>query len=503
MKKKHVLFISCLAIVLSSCLFENDDDGLSSWLSDQGLPDSYTVQTLSVNGLLPTKANAYRNTTPLIAGGRTVLGPSFNLSHEMALDFNYKSDSDKIDSAYVEKFGNAENAQAHIRFYFELDFYKNKDLKNIVGPINEDVKLNISWKLTKGQNKKFIDSIADIPDSVWAKSLENWEPDVTFDTVASVKVKAKDSVAAAFFDLPKSIIAGMIDCNKGCRLEMRIAAPEAKNLYRFLAVDADEEYVPVLRMQSIADGDTMTLSVPPYRMADVIVDNDCSDCLVLHGGVVDSLVAEFPSEPILKALSEFYGDDFPYDEGDGFDVRQAIVLAQMTFARDDAASDNQFGVPLKVWSYTFLDSNGKELRTMESYKMNDSLVKKEGHPDLVFYDGDSLTLQVTDGARYFVNRANDNAKLKIMMRLSKPQLQDKSYSDTVYTWKVACDSINGSAVCDTINPDASTNRKYTHTIYDTSTVFLDHIDYARYDFSDMMKKPATLKLWLATKRRNE
>ena len=35
---------------------------------------------------------------------------------------------------------------------------------------------------------------------------------------------------------------------------------------------------------------------------------------------------------------------------------------------------------------------------------------------------------------------------------------------------------------------------------DTSYVYLNHYDYARYDFSSMMQKPATLKLWLATKR---
>lgn len=503
MKKKRILLISCLAVVLSSCLFESDDVGLSGWLSDQGLPDAYTVQTLSIDGLMPTKASVYRNTTPQITTSRTVLGNASKLSHEIALDFNYESDSDLIDSAYVEKFGNAEKAEAHLRLYCELEFYKNKNIADIVTPVNDEVKLNISWKLSKGKRNKFIDSVADIPDSIWTKSLMDWNPDVSFDTVTTIKVRAKDTVAAVFFDLPKSIIAGLIDCNKGCRLEMRVAAPEAKNLYRFYAVSYDEAFVPVLRAQSIADGDTMSISLPVFRMADVVVDNDCSDCLVLHGGVIDSLVAEIPSAPVMKALSEFYGDEFPYSGGDGYDVRQAVVLAQLTFARDDGASENQLGFPLKVWSYTFQDSNGKEFRSMESYKLNDSLVKNEGHPDMVFYDGDSLTLQVTEGTRYFINRAHDDAKLKFMMRLSKPQLQDRSYRDTVYKWILECDSIDGKRVCDTLDPKASTKGKKTTTVYDTSTVFLDHIDYARYDFSEMMKKPATLKLWLATKRRDE
>ena len=38
---------------------------------------------------------------------------------------------------------------------------------------------------------------------------------------------------------------------------------------------------------------------------------------------------------------------------------------------------------------------------------------------------------------------------------------------------------------------------------DTSYVFFDHFDYARYDFGSTFSQPATLKLWLATKRGGE
>jgi hypothetical protein len=34
-------------------------------------------------------------------------------------------------------------------------------------------------------------------------------------------------------------------------------------------------------------------------------------------------------------------------------------------------------------------------------------------------------------------------------------------------------------------------------------VFFSQFDYARYDFTEIMKKPATLKLWLASKRGDE
>jgi hypothetical protein len=122
-----------------------------------------------------------------------------------------------------------------------------------------------------------------------------------------------------------------------------------------------------------------------------------------------------------------------------------------------------------VGSYT--DSSGKSIRQMEAYKLNKSLIVSKGHPNMVFYEGDSLTLQVTYGLRDFINRARDGRTFKMMMRLGYPVLQDK---DSTYADR----KVNG----------------------DTSYVFFPHFDHARYDFTSSMKQPSTLKLWLANKR---
>jgi hypothetical protein len=109
---------------------------------------------------------------------------------------------------------------------------------------------------------------------------------------------------------------------------------------------------------------------------------------------------------------------------------------------------------------------------MEAYKLNKSLVASEGHPNMVFYDGDSLTLQVTYGLRDLINRAQEGSTFKMMMRLGYPVLQDKD----------------------------STYSDHRTSSGDTSYVFFSHFDHARYDFSTSMKQPSTLKLWLANKR---
>jgi hypothetical protein len=112
---------------------------------------------------------------------------------------------------------------------------------------------------------------------------------------------------------------------------------------------------------------------------------------------------------------------------------------------------------------------------MESYKPNRKEIVETGHPNMVFFEGDSLSLQVTYGMRDLINQAKDGRNFKMMVRLGWPVLQAKD-----------------SAYVDYITSDG-----------DSSYVFFNHFDYARYDFSTTFSQPASLKLWLATKRGGE
>ena len=460
-KRKFVLlsFLAVLALSLSACLFDSDDSALSSWLRDQGLPDSYRVQTLSIDGLTPVSAKAYTGNTVFSAYDRAVLGTQAGVSHDIVLDFAFR------DSAYMAEFASSDSAGAFVRFFVLRPFYAWSDFPEDSLPYEETLDLKVEWKLDKSKDKDFVDSIADIKETEWREELKEWEADNSADTTYDVSIGPKDTLMT--IHLPSALVEDLKTVKSSCRLQLRLSAPESKRVYRVFGPGTGN--VPFIRMKSVTD--TSLKNVTSFRMSEVISYNDtCDDCLLLHGGVLDSVVVEYPADKILDALSDFYGDAFPFDEGDGNDVRQAVVLAQFTFARDDSEGISELGLPIQVVVGSFIDSLGTEIRRLEKYKVNRELVVESGHPNLVFYDGDSLSLQVTYGIRDFINQAKNGNNFKMMARLGYPVVRAQ---DSIYNTEDATDS---------------------------TYAFFGHFDYARYDFGKTFSQPATLKLWLATKR---
>ncbi|SIN83839.1 hypothetical protein [Fibrobacter sp. UWB11] len=480
-KKKFILF-PLLAFVLSSCLFDSDDDGLSNWLSDQGMPSSYKVQTVTVGDLNPLSAEVYRDTLPKSAWRRGVFGTANGISYDAVFDF-------ALDSAFLDTLNSADSAISYLHLRLWDSYYNDYYLPSNFFPIKEDLKLNVSWILSEKLKKSEFDKIGDAADdSVWSKELETWKAKNSADTTLSISIVKKDSLLT--LDMPKALVDDLHK-NKGYRrLQLRLSAPEAKHIYRFYGAGS-VNYYPQLILVAKSKKDSPK-SFGPKRAVNIYSNlEDCSDCLVLHGGGIDSLLVEFPSKPILKALADFYGDEFPYTVGDSNDVRQAVVMAVVTFFRDDSKGSQEMNLPILVQAGSFLDSADTSIINWEEYKKNKARVDSIGHPNVVFYPGDSLSLQVTYGMRDFINRASDGRTFKMLMRFSNTLIFDKDTyfydhtTDNAGTIRLA----NG----DTIKVASG----------DTLQVFTSDRDYARYDFSTIKSKPATLKLWLASKRGEE
>ena len=127
MKKKKFILFPLLALLLSSCLFDTDDEGLSNWLSDQGMPSDYKVQTVSVSNLKPVSAKVYRDTLPVNARVTGTLGARSGVLHDLVLDFG-------IDSAFLARIKSADSSRSILSLYLVDSYYRSDYLPSSILP---------------------------------------------------------------------------------------------------------------------------------------------------------------------------------------------------------------------------------------------------------------------------------------------------------------------------------------------------------------------------------
>ncbi|PJJ40556.1 hypothetical protein [Hallerella succinigenes] len=477
MKKfKFFVFAILPMLLLASCIFDSDGDALVTWLDDQGFPSNYLVQTVEISDLELSSYEVGFDSTPRINYYQGVVGAVNGMQHDWVLDIGFR---DKSFFAQYSADSSEEYRSAFLALYPDSGFYDKARFKLDSLPLKETLELTFSWIIETGEGSAFVDSLGNIQDSLWVAGLrESFKKATSADTTYKVKISSLDS--ALKIDLPHAFYEDLAKVTEAARVQLRISAPEAQRLYRFYGPGAD--VVPFLRVKrytqtTVSDGDTTTRDIYKniwaFRSAIISSYKDeCSDCIVLHGGVLESLLVEIPSERIMSALNEFYGDEFPYTEGDSNDVRQAVVLAQLKMGRSSSTEGSELGFPVQVVAATFVDSNGVDMESSETYKLNREYIKKYGHPNLVFMEGDTLGLQLTQGMRSFINHAGKGAKMRVVLRMGYSMLAPY---DTLYY--------------DHITDDG-----------DSVYIFMDYQTYSRYDFTDYISQPMNLKLWLATKR---
>ena len=169
MKKKKFILFPFLALFLSSCLFDTDDDGLSSWLSDQGMPSSYKVQTVTVKDLSPVSAEVSRDTLPETGWYRGMLGAVPGMTFDVAYDF-------ALDSAFLDTLGSADSVRSYVHLKLLTSYYGATALPSNYFPIEEEMKLKVSWIISGKLSKKEFNDVGSISDSVWFEELESWKP---------------------------------------------------------------------------------------------------------------------------------------------------------------------------------------------------------------------------------------------------------------------------------------------------------------------------------------
>ena len=311
-------FLAVCALALSACLFDSDENGVQSWLADRGLPSSYKVQTLTIENLKVSSSQKYSPELPRSADLSAVLGHSSNITHDLVFDLTFEAKP-----AFMDLFTESDSSGAYLGLFWQQVFYLDSSIPDDYVPIDDEVEFNVSWKLESSDSvsyKKYFEIVTDVEDTTWYRSLLKWESDGSVDTTYQVKLtkkmlKAKDSdtttARALRLDMPSSLVSELKKLKGAAHLQLRLSAPKAPRMYRFYGDGTARP--PLFQLYS----DSTTYVTPnPFRMANVLInEEDCPECPILHAGTYDSLVVELPPEPILEALSEFYGDDFPYVEG--------------------------------------------------------------------------------------------------------------------------------------------------------------------------------------------
>jgi len=345
------------------------------------------------------------------------------------IDVSFKEDLSGVgydSSAYmVSSFaalGNVNNVEQILYFGFEIagiigiisPVWKLRTDSIFYTDINvpEDYKKNIDakfyWLWEKGNETKH--------DTTWLKFQDpfedsasisiNWEPSETRDMFSI-------SLPDAFIDdfsHRKASSGGIL------RLLVGIKALSNDNILRFAP--------PTM------------LDIPSIlRVAQKTYIKECGN-LCLYSGVRESLnvVFEISNKDTIKA-------------------DKTVVFAQLILPKSSNNTVNELGYPLPVYVY----DNGN----LESYAVDTAFVKDYGHPNLVFWESDTLKLQVTKNLRNYVNTSKNATDLP----------------DTFgFTLKLGTPMLNPTSLY-----------FYNSSYSGTDKVFSDRPEYSSYNFSTVFK----------------
>jgi len=256
-------------------------------------------------------------------------------------------------------------------------------------------------------------------DTTWLKFSESFKPE-NCKPVKNFEWQEGTSQDTFFVSLPDEFVDQRRNPGDTLRLLTRI---------RLLTNDA------ILRIAPPSIADIRGLLRVGQKTS---ISDACELCL--HAGVRESFSLAFDVSDVDKMKI----------------AGRPMVFAELILPKsNEATSELGFQVPV------FVSSNGSS----EGYRVDTAYVNSIGyHPNLVFWEGDSLRLQVTQSLRNYVNAANSRDTLGFTLRLGTPMLNTRSHSFA----------------------NSRTNR-----------VFSDRSAFALYDFSSALAEPVKLRLWFA------
>lgn len=471
MHKRSLLLALVLVplIGLVSCIFDSSGtSSYTSWLQDNGFPANYKVETLQIDAVPTVSSSVGFDSTPVKQLYRATLGNVPGTTQSLLFDIAFR------DSSFLA------NARAtgveptmSLRLRTDSIFYATHYSGSY--PLSDSLQVRYSWRLDAGHGSSFIDSVGEITDSVW---LATWRDTAVPNDSADTAFTWSIAAALDSFDLPipSKLAKAFVAVTDAQHLQLKIQLVGGNRMLRVRSLNWSTVSIP----RFILNAGSLTKNVYSFRLAQQtrLTEDACTSCLMLHGGIRESLVVEFDAAPIMDALRKHYGDDFPLNDS-AMDVRQTVVMAQIAVPRSSSTDGSELGLPVPVFAYSLLDSlkgDGSYSQYTEGYKLDSADIATNGHPNLLYYPGDTLKLQISKALRHYINTAavQGQSSFRVVLRMGRPMLSPK---DTYY---------------------------YDHTDSDGNTVriFSDNAAFARYDFASVFAKgtPVRMKLWITSTR---
>jgi len=263
-------------------------------------------------------------------------------------------------------------------------------------------------------------------DTTWLKFSEPFEPE-NCKPIKSFEWQAGTSQDAFFVSLPDEFL----DLRRSAQADtLRLLTR-----IRLLTDNTILRIAPPSRAAILMPGDIQGLQRVGQKTS---ISDACTYCLYAGIGESLSLAFDVSEEDKIKIAGK------------------PMVFAELILPKSNEET-SELKSPLPV----FVSSNVSS----EGYRVDTAYVNEHGyHPNLVFWEGDSLRLQVTQSLRNYVNATNSRDTIRFTLRLGTPMLNPRSHSFA----------------------NSRTNR-----------VFSDRSAFALYDFSSALAEPVKLRLWFA------
>lgn len=423
-----------LSLTFSGCLFDTKTDE-STYLGKSGFTQNFNVLQKSWVDYPVVSAEIGHNDLPFSATNAGALGELLNSRQELFLRL---ASQDTSFSAWAAQ---DTSADWFLVLHPDTSFY-NYFPAGKKFPVSDTVLVRYTWNFYGGMKDAGWDSLNGVSDSVWYEEMGALSQNAEAHDSLWHVIALDSLLDSMLIPLPKTL-AQSISAQKEdfWYLDLNISLGESQQIYR-VGGPAGNMRWPMIQANRVVDGALKSRCLADSLITERMAqggyrDEEDPSRLVLHGGMRESLLVELPTEAIAQWLRSQSNYLSGQDE-DSLNVEQFVLMAQIRFPSDTSDENNEVGIPVAVVISGLIDTIAKAgvegNLLVESTVPDTSDIKKNGLMNLLYYQRDSVTFQMTETMRHYVQSMDYGSRLRFALRLGRPvwKPHETAYADSIY-----------------------------------------------------------------------